>query len=894
MTRKRQGLLNSKNILKLNASCVALAAMTAFGGNAASAQSVVAAAPDVEQVVVTGTSIRGIAPVGSSLVTLDATDIEKTAANTVQDILSTVPQLGTFNQAPTPTANSDGIVSTAPNLRNIGQAQTLNLIDGHRFVGAGHLQTISDPSIVPTAMVSRIEILPDGASAVYGSDAISGVVNVITRQDYDGVQLKVGGSAADGYFASTASALVGSTWEGGGFAAAVEYTGNSHLSGRDRDFVQSDFTATGGIDTRSLACAAPTINANGINYAYPGNVPNSQSRCNAAKDQDIYPEQSRVGFMANWHQDLWEGVRLHGDLFASRQDTNSHVGALQISGVTIPNTNPYFTLPTGVVATSETVTMGTQDLLGAPYVTDRNSLTTFGGTVGVDVDLFHDFVWSTYVTGSASVTGLYEQQYDSPSVLAAASATTTATALDPFQNRTSQSVKDAIANNENFFGSHQHLVELNTKIDGPIFDLPGGTVRVAVGAVRREETYSGLQTGGARFMFQNPGVATGVRQVTSGFGELFVPVFGEGNQVPFIRSLDLSIEGRYDNYSDVGGTTNPKYGVNWKPFDDLTIHASYGTSFHAPALADLHGPDTRTGYYIGGVNLPGFTNASLANLWLAGGNANLQPEKSLTKSLGFDWKSDIIPGLHLGATWYSVYFTGQVGFPDGSQFFINPAYSRFTYFNNGNDLDPALVSSIIGGLRRQGYPVPDNVVPPAQVITDSRRVNLAAIKTQGIDFDVAYGWESAWGSWIATLDGEQGLKYANSPIPGAPYANSYMTGQVPLNMRGTLSWNQGPLSAALKVNYSSSYKDLYTNTAGLPAYESMHSFTTVALYGAYDLGNLNVFNGALKDTQVSFNVDNLFDTAPPYTMSTGRYAHGGYGIGDPLGRLFTVSLINRF
>ncbi|HEY4078767.1 MAG TPA: TonB-dependent receptor [Rhizomicrobium sp.] len=878
--------------LMLGVSAFALAAAGLFAAAPAMAQP--ASATDVESVVVTGTSIHGIAPVGSNLVTVGTQDIEKTAANTMQDVLATVPQLGTFNQAPTPTANSDGIVSTAPNLRNIGQAQTLDLINGHRFVGAGHLQTISDPSIVPTVMVQRVEILPDGASAVYGSDAISGVVNVITRSDYDGLQLKIGGSAGDSYLAGTASALFGMTWTGGGFAAGVEYTGNGRLSGQDRDFVTSNFTATGGFDNRSLSCAQPTVNANGTNYGYPGLQAGTQNRCDLVKDQDLYPQQSRIGALVNWHQDITESIRLHGDLFASRQDTNSHVTALSISGLTIPNTNPYFALPAGVAATTESVTMDSESVLGGPYATDRNYLTTFGGTIGVDADLFGKFVWSTYVAGSASVTGLYEQQLNSDALVAAGAATTTATAFDPFQGRTSQAVRDQIANYENFFGSHQHLVELNSKIDGPLFDLPGGTVRAAVGGVYREETYDGIQTSGQRFLFQNPGTASGVRHVGSVFGELYVPVIGDANQLPFIKGLDLSVEGRYDHYSDVGGTTNPKYGFNWKPVDDLTIHGSYGTSFHAPALADLHGPDTRTGFYFGTDNPPGFTNLTLAHIWLAGGNGNLQPEKSLTRSLGFDWQPKIIPGLHMGATWYSVYFTGLVGFPDGSQFYTNPAYQRFWYFNNGNNLDPTLVASIINGLRRQSYLVPANVVPAAQYIGDFRRYNLAAIKTQGIDFDAVYAWEDPWGSWSATIDGEQGLKYANSPIEGAPFVNSYLTGQVPLNLRATLNWEQGPYVASLKLNYSSSYKDIYTTTAGSPDYENVRSFTTVSVYGSYDLGELGVWENALKDTNIALNIDNLFDTAPPYSMSTGRYSGWGVGYGSPLGRVFSASLTKKF
>jgi hypothetical protein len=104
------------------------------------------------------------------------------------------------------------------------------------------------------------------------------VVNVITRKDYDGVQLKLGGSGADGYLSSTASVLFGSTWDGGGFAAAIEYAGNSHLSALDRSFVNTNFTPTGGTDARSIGCTSPNVTVNGINYSYPGFTAGGQVR----------------------------------------------------------------------------------------------------------------------------------------------------------------------------------------------------------------------------------------------------------------------------------------------------------------------------------------------------------------------------------------------------------------------------------------------------------------------------------------------------------------------------------------------------------------------------------------------------------------------------------------
>lgn len=126
-----------------------------------------------------------------------------------------------------------------------------------------------------------------------------------------------------------------------------------------------------------------------------------------------------------------------------------------------------------------------------------------------------------------------------------------------------------------------------------------------VGGVHRVEFFAGLFTNGRKNFLEGVGAQKGNRNVWFVFGELFVPFVGTANARPSIHRLDVSLSGRYDGYNDFGDTTNPKIGVNYAPLDGLTLRSSYGTSFHAPALPDLYGPNTRAGYLNNGTAPPG-------------------------------------------------------------------------------------------------------------------------------------------------------------------------------------------------------------------------------------------------------------------------------------------------
>jgi iron complex outermembrane receptor protein len=188
----------------------------------------------LEEVIVTGTYIRGVAPVGSNLISVSREDIELTGAFNTPDILATVPQFNSFNTAPSPSLGGFG--SFAPGMRGLPANATLPLMNGHRLVAAAANETNPDYPLIPSLALAGIEIVADGASALYGSDAVAGVVNFITRKDFSGTEFSASYGVADEYFSGQVGILFGHDWGSGSILAAYQYTENDNITGGDRDY----------------------------------------------------------------------------------------------------------------------------------------------------------------------------------------------------------------------------------------------------------------------------------------------------------------------------------------------------------------------------------------------------------------------------------------------------------------------------------------------------------------------------------------------------------------------------------------------------------------------------------------------------------------------------------
>lgn len=894
------------------------ASVTLLVSAAASAQNAPAAAVDEassEDIVVTGSSIRGVPPTGSALISLGAQDVVTTGATTTQDLLANVPQLSTFNTAPTPGQRSNSALSTGPNIRGIGQGATLSLVNGHRIVAVGALQNLPDPSFVPPTAIQRVEVIADGASATYGSDAIAGVVNIITLRDYEGAQGTFRAGFGDNYNTLNGNVVTGSKWNDGGVIVSVEYSKSSRLRSADRNYLTQDFSSVGGQDQRPIgnSCEPATYRHNdGSNrpigsYFQPA-TDAVDPRCINYQYGDLYPKQDRLSFFAAGHQEVAPGFEIGFDAFHSRMNSEAAAAPVYTTGV-MTRANPFF--PTDVPANVNSITAYYAPSFfgsganGYEYA-DRSWMYTYGGTLTADVDI-GAFKWSTYLTGSRNKTDIREASFNSTLNNQLINATGAATALDPFGDRTSEASRVSLLDYENHLVGKQAMWELYSKIDGSLITLPGGDLKVAVGGNYRFESYDGLFASTRIGFNENAQTGIGDRKVYSGFAELFVPVFGEENGFAFMRALDISLAGRVDHYSDFGTTTNPKVGVRWAPVQGFNLRGSYGTSFHAPALNDLYAPDSRAGYLSNGTLPPGFAQGSVpGGIFIAGGDRNLGPEKAETWSVGFDLTPEILSGFRVSLTYYNLLFKDRISTP-ARTFYTDPNFRRFIVDNfacsNGATYDPfnpdnvnckpapilaEQVWSIVQGLPLVSFPGPVSGpadLPPIYNITLLRRANLSYIKSDGLDFDLSYRWNMDGIDLTAQVQGNYVLNYDQAAITGAALIDQFPLGQQRFRARGTLAANTGPFNMAININYSGSYRQQYTLANTLQAVEKIDAFTTVDTFFGVELPD----TGILAGTELIANIDNLFNAAPPF-----RRGGNGYGNGNVLGRVVSLGIRKKF
>lgn len=592
---------------------------------------------DVEQIVVTGTSIRGVAPVGANVIVLDNSDIRRTGAQTVQQLLTSVPQITGFNNYGQGSFGSADPAGThAPTLHSLGASAsngTLILVDGHRLPLAGFNHTLADPNLIPPAAVERVEVLPDGASAVYGSDAVAGVINFITRRRFNGAEASVQAGIGDEYNTANANLVVGRTWDRGSALLAYGYSFRSNLVNGDRDFYKTDLRTLGGSNYNTFACAPAAVQpgATGGNTLflapYTGAaVSAANPSCNYTYDIDTLPEETRHNVMARFEQKLTDKLTLSGDLVYSHRKDLQQIAVGGVSnivvygpGATAPGgagqINPFFTGPAGTSV--ERVSFAADDLfpnainragaktgyaaLKAEYQLGRDWTAELSGLWGQDRSFSNNYgvlCASCLILGLNGTTNVAGNPATptfptrtGPSAIVGNLPLTVASAIDVWNpkatNRTSASTLAGLLDN-NLASSRQRIGNAKLVVGGSAFAAPGGAVRVSVGAEALHYSLTQHQVatanGGPITLNAITTDLSYTRDVYAVFGETVVPLVGEANAMPGVRRLELSGAVRYDHYDDFGGTTNPKLAAEWEPARGLVFRGSWGTSFTAPAL----------------------------------------------------------------------------------------------------------------------------------------------------------------------------------------------------------------------------------------------------------------------------------------------------------------------
>ena len=890
--------------------CSAAAALSGFAGSAMAQQ---ASGPaQLDEVVVTGTAIRGVAPVGSATVNIDREAIQATGVRDASSLISQLPQgSGLGNTLANNAGRNAGV-----NLRGLGNSATLLLFDGHRSVQQGVTNQIADPNTIPFAAIERVEVVTDGASAIYGSDAVAGVVNYILRKPFDGAEVSAR-YVNTLYTQYAVDGVWGKRWEGGGVLVGLSYETNGHVKRSARDYLKQDLRPYGGNDNRLIGTsvfpdASGALIIGTTVYGLPANLNGRKPTAaevlalrgtpalqdNAAVT-DYFTQRERVSGIIRANQSFGRAGDLTATFLFNNRKNNAPGtgdGAFTNVGIPITSTSPYFIA--GLPAGNQTVVYNLRANNPNRALDQNNTENTFNLMADYKVDLIGDFRF----TGS----GVYGNEYGcavcqpqgNTFLAGVITQPSTAALFNPFQ-------QGAQPTGEGLFGGFiqkatNRLTDLVGKVDGSLFDLPAGKVRVAAGVEYQKLDFQlrALNTLNLTTTYQTSRYAKSHRIIESAFGEVFVPVFGADNARPGLQRLDLSMAVRYDKYSDVGDTTNPKVGLTWKPVDDLTLRGSWGTSFRAATLGES---DPRTVGQTNRVfisNGAGLSNVPITNVATGqslvlnrGGNtAGLRPESAEIFSLGGDYTPSFIPGLKLGITYYNVDYKDRIeNLPNATLILSSPAaYAQYKDFFivapqpascvNGNP--PGLPGTPQYSTYNPTY-LPwlndPNAVYSPSTTNDCQLVgiiagglrNLGRVKQSGFDFTGNYGIATPVGQ--LTFNGSLSLisNLQRSLLPTSPLFDAIDTigNQVSKRGRAGVALRHGPFNATLSANYIGSYINNATITVAGVKYPDTRipSWTTLDAGLSYSVPD----NAAalLQGLRLSLNVQNLTDKDPPIVLS---------------------------
>lgn len=858
-----------------------------FGSAALVLTTAPALAQDVsEELVITGTRIRGIEPVGSSVQTLGRDDIEQTAGKTVMDVLKSVPQILNFgiNELTRAGAQSNVTRAGSVNIHGLGSGATLVLLNGRRGPAMGTFASYLDPSYVPAVALERVEIIADGSSAIYGADAVAGVVNLLTRRNFKGVEGRARFGVADGYETRQFGVIGGTDWASGRFVAAYDYGWNTSLNGLERDFVRSDLRSQGGTDYRGTQCAPGNIVVGGVFYAIPaggvtpataGQLTPGANLCETFRNQQFLPQQDRHNLYASFEQDLTESIRFSAEAYYMKrtfEEKYTAGGTSALATFTVPATNPFFVRPPGTTgAVSVQYDLGRFDY--RPALTAEGETETYGGTAGLTFDL--PAQWQAELSGTYhyNFDQLVNPQADTTQLNLALADTNPATAFNPFNpGSTSAATMSRIFSTLFRPTGENKLKMLEARADGPLFNLPGGPVRAAVGVSYQ---YSDNYQPPIRFGLAGP-IGNGdlaKRQIYAAYGELYIPLIGESMAVPLAQQVSLSIAGRSDHYSDVGDTFNPKFGVDWSVNNDLRFNASYGTSFRAPLVIYLSENFPATSASFPSFPDPLSPTRTSQGLQRVEGNPDLEPETARTISFGGTFAPASGPRVSL--TYWDVIFENQVLQPSALTTYLqDPAYANRVIRNPTT----AQVDAMLARL-----PPPTSPRPPVvSWILDLRPLNQGRTEANGIDFDISQSFSTDnAGTFDLSIGGTRYLEYLTKTGVDDPIVSRLSTINNPVRwrFRAGAGWSGAGAEARLFANYASGY----VNTASTPR-QNVSDYTTIDAHLSQKLGK--IFPGA-EETRISLDVSNLFDNEPPFVNINGGF--------DPvqaslIGRVVTLGL----
>lgn len=698
----------------------------------------------VEEVTVTGYHVKrqgidGPAPV----VVFDREALEASGFNTLAEFAQFLPyNAQTFSDAGRIISTTAGTANF--NLRGIGNDSTLTLINGRRIAPYGNgefgTELFVDINAIPLSAIERIEILKDGASAIYGSDAVAGVVNIILKMDIDGLQAEGGYLTTSSNDLSELTANINGGWKfgDGSITVGLSWFDRDPLFDRDRKALADiDLTANGGRNFRSGQSSPPTVillETGGQTFdpecPVEGPIANrrvtpsgtNSCRFNFSQFTTHIFESERIGLMLLARHPVTAATEWYGELLWSDNQTVTELAPTPLFHF-VQSDHPDNPFDQDLLVAHRAVETGTRSV-----EIDSTTSRIVAGARGVMADWHWDFglSWSendieasghNYILDNVMQDALLgfggpnADQYYNPFGLA--------------PNNDPGVIESVIT--DTFEGARSRDQTADLLVTSSAFQLSDRPLNLAVGAQLRhmelDEMLDPLSLAG-----QVAGGRVGTeihadRDVWSLFGELVVPLH---------ESAELQFAVRHEHYDDFGGTTDPKIAASWRPAEWVRIHGSWGTSFRAPAFRELFDPLFQGVVF--GVDVercdvtgePVDCDGQLIDFETSG-NAGLDPEEGESWLLGIDLRPALVEGLSFGVDFWRFEHDNRVVLPEGEIIFKICADCILRA--------PQTPEEALSGI-------------PGQLIAiTSTYINADELETQGIDFDARYGWESAWAYW---------------------------------------------------------------------------------------------------------------------------------------------------
>ncbi len=870
----------------------------------------------LEEITVTGSRIEGVEAVGSTVIGIDRDAIKGSSYDTLDGIIKEVPAIMELGVTDMSRASAEGLDNAfymnSANIHGVGPNSTLTLINGHRVTNNG---VATDMNVLPAIGVERIEVAAGGSSAVYGSDAVAGVVNIIPRRTLDGVETSFRYSTGEDIERWSVGAAVGQLYDTGNFMVAYEHSFRSHLAAEDRDYFKADQTSRGGGDYRTNRASPGTIIAGGTTYAIPAGglttdnvdqlVAGTENLGEPYEAMVMTPEQEsdNANFTVN---KIFGDLEIFADGFYSERNFFASK-AYPTADLEVPNTNAWFVpLPDYPDLESYDVAINYRDMGFPLYITygeQKNWQISPGFRYNLPLGFKLEGAYNYGETWSSST---YSKSPSNTDVRNAALASSDpATALDVYgMGRTSPETIAAIATHffEQVRDSTFKGYELN--VNGPLLELPAGAMKIAVGYEGQDHSMIyGIVSANEPDDSRRPDDfwrTPTSREVNSGYMELYVPVFGAKNSITGINRLDVTAAIRYDDYSDVGDTTNPRFGVNYSPIEPLRFYFNYGTSFRAPSLALLERANMgeiriQTTRY----TLPG-GGGVVEGTTLVGPNPNLRPETADTWTLGgrYALGKDTI----IDISYFSIEYEDKVvNNRRNTTILVN----EDQYAGTGVILRGAEAAAMANYYNDNFYDLivqdedvdiwpggdPDNV----DLWVDGRSLNLAKSLTEGIDISITHNLRTdTAGDYRFWFSGTYLTKYEEAFSKNARSIDKLNQLNTPLQFkaRGGIDWHYGSFTTRGSFNFVNSYD----NPIPSPIQE-VDSWTTYDLslrFNGDDIDWLGSFGDGLS---VTLDITNISDEDPPY-VDFAPNGNGGGGwdpaAASPIGRLIGISLRKVF